>query len=81
MKGLDPFWTHVVSGDGSEVQSGSCGLMWVHRVVLGVPPEALVLPAAVRGADPVQRGRGLVRVHLLQHPPRPVAVRRLHPAG
>lgn len=55
--------------------------MCVHRVVLGVPPEALVLPAAVGAPDPVQRGRGLVRVHLLQHAARPVSVRRLHPAG
>lgn len=44
-------------------------------------PEALVLSAAVGGSDPVQCGRGLVRVHLLQHPARPVPVRRLHPAG
>lgn len=53
----------------------------LHRVVLGVSPEALVLPAAVGGPESVQRGRGLVRVHLLQHPARPLSVRRVHPAG
>ena len=51
------------------------------RVVLGVSAEAVVLPAAVCGADPVLRVGGLVRVHLLQHTARPLAVRRLHPAG
>ena len=51
------------------------------RVVLGVSAEAVVLPAAVGGADPVLRVGGLVRVHLLQHAASPLPVRRLHPAG
>ena len=51
------------------------------RVVLGVPTETLVLPPAVSGSDPVQRGCGLVRMHLLQHPARPVSVRGVHSAG
>ena len=58
-----------------------CYYVCLYRVALGVSPEALVLSAAVGGSDPVQCGRGLVRVHLLQHPARPVPVRRLHPAG
>lgn len=61
--------------------AGSDPLCFRLRVVLGVSPEALVPPAALGGSDPVQRGRGLVRVHVLQHPTRPVSVRRLHPAG
>lgn len=50
-------------------------------MVLGVSPEALVLSPAFGGPGPFQRGRGLVRVHLLQHPARPLAVCRFHPAG
>lgn len=38
----------------------SCVCVWRYRVVLGVSPEVLVLPAAVCGPDGVQRGRGLV---------------------
>ena len=51
------------------------------RVVLGVSAEAVVLPAAFGGPDPVLRVGGVVRVHLLQHAARPLTVRRLHPAG
>lgn len=39
--------------------------IWFNRVVLGVSPEALVLSASVCCPDSVQRGRGLVWMHLL----------------
>lgn len=74
-------------GSGTHGWSWWCnGSSWCFRsvrfrVVLGVSAEALVLPAAVGGPDPVQRGCGLVWVHLLQHPARPVAVCRVHPAS
>lgn len=74
----DTYWRREITASWT---SSIPRYMLCCRVVLGVFPQALVLPTALRGPDPVQRSRGLVRVHFLQHQTRPVAVRSLHPTG
>lgn len=58
-----------------------CAFLRTHRMVLGVSAEALVLSSAVCDPGPVQRGRGLVWVHVLQHQARPLIICCFHPVG